>query len=165
MPIGLQDAFLRKLLGEQVFTISEQFTVSAGGDVNLHLKNPSGSGETIVLVDVTVSGDTQYTAHLHDEFDSGPSDGTSIEIQANYLDADGTNDNGVAVANKNVSYTNGAATFVAVGGGKGANSLGGEGTLPSMAIAEGREVVVHLSNTSTSEGNYSISLTYFEKND
>lgn len=160
---NVREIFYRKVLDNRAFTVSETFSVADGGTANIHLKNPSGSGSTLVLIDLEVSGDGGFTARLHDEFSSAPSGGTSVEIQATFLDSDGTDDDGVATANKNVSFTNGVATFAALGGGAGASSVGGQQTLPTMAMDEGREIVIEVENTTASSHTYSITTVYFEK--
>lgn len=165
MPVGIAETFYSKVLDNEAFTISETFSVSGGGTAKLHLANPQDSGKTLVLVDVNISGDGDFTARLHDEFDSAPSGGSSIEIQAMYLDSGGANDNGVAEANENVSFNDGPATFISLGGGQGSASVGGSGGLPSLAVAEGREIVVEVENTTSNNQSYSITIIYFEKND
>lgn len=165
MPVGIAETYYRKILDNEAFIVSESFTITDGGTANIHLKNPADSGKTIVLVSVTVGGDGDFKAVTHDEFSSNPSGGTAAEIQAALLDSGGADDNGVADANRNVSFTNGEATFSVLGGGQGTNSVGGVSGLPTLAIEESREVVLEIENTTTAEHQYAGTIIYFEKND
>lgn len=163
MPLGLAETYYRKLLDNKVFVISEERAIANGGTYNIAIENPSGSGKTVVFVDATTSGDGGHTSRVYDEFDSGPSGGTDIEIQAALLDSEGSDDDGIAIAKEEVSFSGPAATFGTIGGGKGANSIGGEKAHPVLAIEPGRTAVIEVENITTSEQTYTVSLIYFEK--
>lgn len=163
MPIGLSETYYRKILSNDAFVASEQYTIASGSSDNLHIENPAGGEKIIIVIGMVVSSTGEFLATMHDEFSSAPSGGTSAEVQAVLLDSDGTDDDGVAEVNTSVSYANGAATYGTVGGGTGGNTVGGTHDLPSVAIEPGREIVVDAENIASSENDFTITVTYFEK--
>lgn len=123
-----------KLRGEG-YTVSTQKSVSAGGTLNVHLKNPSDTSKLTHLFDVI--GGTQFegTLTLYDDFSSAPSGGSDLVIDNLRMDTGGNGpDEGNMVATQDVTYTENEAHFETVlsGGGSGGNQIGGTlmSTLP-----------------------------------
>lgn len=164
MPIEIESSYYRKIFQNEAFVLSEKFeSVSSGGTKNIHIANPADSARELIILDVTVSGTGDFEASIHDDFSSGPSGGTDIETQNVFLDSTGVDDDGVSVTEKNVSFTDGGATYGIVGGGAGGNSVGGVHHLPTFVIAEDREIVVKLENTTSEAQDYTITVIYFQK--
>lgn len=168
MPVDVQTVFYRKIQRDEAFVISEVSSLVGDASYNVRLKNPEDSDKTIWVVDISVSSDGPYIANIHDGFSESPSGGSSVEIQSMLLDTERVNNNGVAIAEQGVSFTSNSTHAVGVGGGSGpsTNMAFGAGTShAAMAIEPGREIVVDVENTSSSENNYGISIVYYEKND
>jgi hypothetical protein len=131
---------------ERAFIVSEEYTTADTGDTaTLHLKNPSGSEETAVFI-VTTAPTVQSYVRVYDEFSTAPSGGSDTTVQNILLDSGGgAPDSGVVTAATGVSFT-ASSTHIAqpIGGGQGAQSVGGSENLLLFGLEPDREVVIEL---------------------
>lgn len=163
MPLDISNLLYSKVKDDEAFIVSELFSLASGSTGNVHIKNPSTSSATLWIADITISGDSAFVARVHDGFSSAPSGGTSAAIQALLLDSESVDNDGEAIANRNVSYTSSSQHAVGVSGGGGSGStVGGTREHALIAIEPGRELVVDVENTASNAGDYAISIVYVE---
>jgi len=155
----------QKTRNDQAFNVSIAGDVGASNTINLHIKNPADSGKELWFVDVDAIGVGPQLATVYDKFSSAPSGGSSVEVQATRMTSDGADNDGVATANKNVSFTDTERQEVGVsGGGSGASSVGGTSDIPTMVIEPNREAVIEIKNIGSSTKKYAIKTIYFQAN-
>lgn len=165
MTFSTDTTYYRKSRQGESFIVSESMSLNANESTNVHLKNPGSSNKRLVVTNLNIGTQIPYTSTSYDKFSSGPSGGERVEIHNVLLDSGGEDDDGVAVANKDVSFTNGTSNHaVGVGGGgKGGNATGDGGEHVPIIMEPGREVVIKVQNDSSSAGGRaSITLVYFE---
>lgn len=145
--------------------ISHREEVAAGATVNVHLENPSDSGVDANVVSMQISTIFQATFDVYDGFSTAPSGGTSTTPDNLLMDSDDANGAGAMNTNVNVSYTSSKTHLEGVvpSGGQGNNQVGGamNGTTP--LIEPGREIVLELTNESSSAGFGAVGLVWTEE--
>lgn len=163
MPVDTNEVLMRKIVDDAAFIVSETDNIADAATFNVHIKNPSGSGRTLWCTNITTSSDASYRAEIYDGFSSAPSGGSATEIQSLLLDSDDVDNNGVATANTNVTFTADSSHAIGIhGGGSGEASVGGVVSHPTLAIQPGREIVIEVTNISGTTQDYAIGVTYYE---
>lgn len=153
----------RKSLQQKGFVISEEFDVGAdGGTNNVHFRNPSGTGKTAIIVDVTASTQFEGKATIYEDFDS-TTDGTSVTIQNIVMDTNKDLNEGVMEAFTDSTFTGEVRhSSIVFGGGAEKETVGGGGNLPLISVEPDRELVVELLNDSANIETATLLITYFE---
>lgn len=165
--MDFDEIYAQKILEEEVFIASAKSEVSSGGGTfNLHIKNPSGSGEILFPESISVETQGEASMTIYDLFSSAPSGGNDVMIDNMFLDPDGgAADTGVADANSDVSFTaasDGEHSVHVTGGGQAVQQVGGTTQTGHMAIGNSREIVIEVVNDTASAYDASITVVYFE---
>lgn len=150
-----KEVYFDKLRKEKVYIASDLDQVDAGLTTNMHIKNPVGSGKSVVIQDIRVNGHSKGIAEIHDGFSVAPSGGTTQTVQNGLLDSAAEADEGFLEVKTNVTFTEDSTHAVAtIGGGVGGNSVGASSEYATLVLQEGREVVIEVTNTSSNNNQY-----------
>lgn len=157
---------------EQAFTASfiEAEIPSGGGTIDMQIANPAESGFDIDVINFIFTSQFKGQFAVYDQFSSSPTGGTEVAVDNLLMDTGGENGStaGGVTINRGVTFTeSGSPHFEAVlpSGGMGANTTGGEGTATEPLIEPGREIVMELTNTSSSAADGCLGVVYLERSD
>lgn len=151
---------------ENVHVASTRESVAAGGTLNIHIQNPSGSGVDCNLAQVEVNTRFQGNYTIYDAFSSEPSGGSELEVDNLLMDSDDVNGEGVVVVNTGVSFTDSGTPHllgVIPSGGQGANQIGGQSLGTRPLIEPGREIVIEVLNDSSESDVAAVTVVYTEE--
>lgn len=157
---------------EQGFVASfiDTDVASNGGTINMQITNPSDSGFDIDVVKFLFTSQFKGQFAVYDQFSSAPSGGSSVPVDNLLMDSGGDNGStaGGVTINRGVNFTSADSPHydaVLPTGGMGANTGGGAGTATEPLIEPGREIVLELTNNSTSNAPGSLGVVYLERDD
>jgi hypothetical protein len=163
MTFSSDTIYYRKARQGSAFIVSEEASLSQDESFNVHLKNPADSSKSLWVVSTTVSSTKTYSSRVYDAYSDPPSGGSDAEIQNVLMDSENVSDDGIAIANRNVSFTDGTSNHaVGVGGGSGGQSIGSTSQHAPIVMEPDREIVVEVTNESSDAGMVTISVLYCE---
>jgi len=160
----------RGFIANATASAADNNLVSAnGGTVNLHLKNPSGSGVSAEVIEFIPAANFSGWFRVYDSFDTAPSGGTADGIDNLLMDTNGGANSGNMTVNQDVSFTETAdaehfETVIPAGGVTG-NQVGGVAMGTPPILEPGREIVMELENVSGADAPASIGVVYIEHNE
>lgn len=159
-----QNLFWKRATLERGYIVAKSFTVAAeGGTANLHLENPDGTGVTAFFTAVEASTHFEALVEVFDSFSTAPSGGTAATTDNLLMDMNSEDDQGNLNANTDVSFSGDHIhSQSAFGGGQGAQTVGATGGLPLFGMEENREIVIRITNQSSSSDDATITVSYFE---
>lgn len=153
---------------EQAFATFTRGDLVNGATQTLHLKNPSDSGVTIDVQQISVVPQFVGNMAIYDNFSSAPSGGLEITVDNLRMDSEGgAPDSGNITANEQVTFTesNTHLDIPIPGGGSGGASIGDQLDATKPLIDPGREIVIEAENTSGAESPVGIICVYAERRD
>lgn len=149
---------------ERAFVASVRKSVSNSGTLNLHLKNPSGSGKDCNLASIKIDTQFQATYTVHDDFSSAPSGGSTVAVENLLLDTNNGKDSGNMAVNKDVSFTADSQHLLGVvPSGGNAGAIGGDDESTQPLIQPEREIVIEVTNEGAKAGKAAIRVVYTEE--
>lgn len=160
-----EDVLLQQAKRDGVgFVASARSSVTSGGTLNLHLKNPANSGIDINVESAFTRSQFEGSVDIHDAFSSAPSGGVGNGVDNLKLDSGNDTGDTQITVNKGVSYTasNTHVKDVLPSGGAG-GQIGGEATGTEPLIEPDREIVVEVTNDSGTQAKAAISVVYVEE--
>lgn len=154
-----------KRRGSEAFTVFNKASVSSSGSINLHIKNPNGSGVSVDVRTFSVSSQFKGEFDVFDEFSSAPSGGSDAGIDNLLMDTEGgPADVGDAQANIGVSFTESGTHFgAALPSGGAGGQVGGALAGTEPVIEPDREIVIQLTNDGSESGIGSIGVVFAEE--
>jgi hypothetical protein len=153
---------------EQAFITFPRGSLADTATRNLHIKNPSDSGVTVDVQQISVY--PQFTGNIviYDGFSSAPSGGTDASLDNLRMESGGTTpDTGNITTNEEVTFTesNTHLDIPIPGSGSGGAAIGENLEATKPLIDPGREIVVEAENTSGSTSPVGIVCVYAERGD
>lgn len=153
---------------EQAFVTFTRGTLADAATRNLHIKNPSDSGVTVDIQQISIVPQFTGNMAIYDSFSSAPSGGSSAGIDNLRMDsANTTPDVGTMTTNEEVTFTesNTHLDIPIPGGGSGGNAIGEQLEATKPLIDPGREIVIEAENTSGASSPVGIVAVYVERSD
>jgi len=154
--------FFKKVYDGYGFVVSHRFeSVSSDAQVQVLLENPSGSGRTVylVLIEVVSTGQGHVNVHVNNTVSTS---GTSLTPQNLRI---GSSITPVANVEYGGSYTVGDTYQQTVlPGGSGVRAVGSiYGLGESVIIPEGNNILVTVTNKSSSSEDFSVKILWWEE--
>lgn len=153
---------------EQAFVAFTRGILRDGATRNLHIKNPSDSGVTVDIQEISILPQFLGNTRIHDTFSSAPSGGSDAGIDNLRIGTEnGAPDTGEITTNEEVTFTaeNTHLDIPIPGGGNGGNAVGDDLEATQPLIDPGREIVIEAENTSGAASPVGIVVVYVERGD
>lgn len=152
---------------ERAHVVSNREDVAAsGGTSNIHFANPSGNHKEYHVHSFILVTQFRGQVTIYDTFSSAPTGGTSLTVDNLRMDTEDVNGMGTANANSNATYTASGSPHVEAvipSGGEGGNTIGGQIQATSPIIEPGREIVIQVTNSTSTSRPASLGVIYSEQ--
>jgi hypothetical protein len=159
-----QRLFFKRELEERTYVATTyDGSVAAGDSITLALSNPPDSGVTLLTRSLLSSTLYPARAQVHDEFTTGPSGGTTVEIDNLVMDTNAEADDGNATASAGVTFDSANTHSQEVyGGGSGGQQIGDKGTGVPAIMEPGRKIVIESENLGSATDPAALTAVYAE---
>ena len=150
-----------KIISEQAFMITKRFkSVASGDSIEIYLENPTGSGKMVEIatIEIVTTGECSIDVYSGNTITTNGTSITPVNMKI------GATTTSVVNTEYGGTYTTGDTIMELVSpGGSQIRAVGGQSEISGeIMLEEGQNIVVKVTNDSTSAENISVKITWAE---